>query len=237
MVKRTAATCALALGAALWAGQVTANCRLALVLAMDVSASVGDNDYVLQRDGLANALNLDVIRNAILNGAPGTVALYVFEWSGRYQQDVIVDWTVLDSNGAIDDVIDQVAGHRRIYKEFPTAMGYALGYAAGQFDQGPHCDRKVIDISGDGSNNEGFPPETAYMHFPFDGVTVNGLVIQGREEKVLEYYQRDVVYGPGAFVEYAEGFRDFETAMGRKLFREINGMILGSVEGAQWSPG
>jgi len=236
-VKGRAATLSLVCAATLWASDAVANCRLALVLALDVSASVDADDYVLQRDGLANALNLDVIRNAILNGAPGDVALYIFEWSGRYQQDVITDWTMLTSNADIDGVIDQIEGHKRIYREFPTSLGYALGYAAGKLDKGPLCDRKVIDVSGDGTNNEGFPPSAAYENFPFSGVTVNGLVIQGREEGVLEFYQGQVAYGPGAFVEYAEGFRDFENAMGRKLFREINGMVLGSIEGTQWPPG
>lgn len=227
-------------GAALWAGGALAECRLALVLALDVSASVDGADYRLQRDGLAAALDQDVIRTAILRGAPGHVALYIFEWSGRYQQDVMLDWTVLDSDAAIDRAVAAVAGHKRIYKEFPTAIGYALGYAAGRLADGPRCDRKVIDISGDGANNEGFLPESAYEHFPFAGVTVNGLVVQGREPEVLDFYLRHVPRGPGSFVEYADGFEDFENAMSRKLFREINGMVVGDMRdarGSAWPPG
>ena len=114
----------------LWAGAAAGECRLALLLALDVSASVDSEDYELQRDGLAAALNLPEIRNAILNGAPGDVTLAAFEWSGRYQQTVVVDWTRLTSDAAIDGVIARIAGAKRSYKEFPTALGYALGYAA-----------------------------------------------------------------------------------------------------------
>lgn len=228
-------------GASLWAGGAVADCRLALVLALDVSASVDTQDYELQRDGLAGALNLPVIRNAILTGGSGSVALYVFEWSGRYQQDVVVDWTVLDTDAAIDQAVALVLGHKRIYKEFPTAVGYALGFAAGALHDGPRCDRKVIDISGDGTNNEGFLPGSAYQHFPFEDVSVNGLVIQNKEPDVFAFYQTEVRRGPGSFVEYADGFADFEAAMGRKLFREVNGMVLGQADGAAegliWSPG
>lgn len=234
LVTRLATFCA---GLALWAGSATAECRLALLLALDVSASVDARDYVLQRDGLARALDLPVIRNAILDGGPGAVALSVFEWSGRNQHVMIADWTMLDSAAAIDGMVARIAGHKRSYKDFPTAIGYALGFAAGHLAAGPRCDRQVIDVSGDGTNNEGFMPANAYAHFPFDGVTVNGLVIQGDQDGVVEFYNDHVLYGPDSFLEIAANFDDFEAAMGRKLFREINGMIIGSTQEVTWSPG
>lgn len=221
----------------LWAGAAAGECRLALLLALDVSASVDSEDYELQRDGLAAALNLPEIRNAILNGAPGDVTLAAFEWSGRYQQTVVVDWTRLTSDAAIDGVIARIAGAKRSYKEFPTALGYALGYAAGMLQRAPRCDSQVIDVSGDGTNNEGFQPLSAYMHFPFDEVTVNGLVVMGREPEVVEFYRTEVLRGPGAFLEIARGFEDFGDAMARKLFREVNGLVLGFDAGTAWSPG
>nr|WP_238529739.1 DUF1194 domain-containing protein [Pseudooceanicola batsensis] len=222
---------------ALMAGAAAADCRLALVLALDVSASVDSSDYALQRDGLAQALNHPTIRAAILDGAPGDVVLHVFEWSGRYQQTTVVDWTVLDTPAAMDEIVARIGGWKRSYKEFPTALGYALGHAAGVLETGPRCARQVVDVSGDGINNEGFMPVSAYMHFPFDGVTVNGLVVQGKQAEVVDFYRREVLRGPGAFLETADGFEDFESAMIRKLFREINGMVVGSSGGAAWSPG
>ena len=213
-----------------------AQCRLALLLAIDVSASVDEDEYTLQRDGLARALNAPDIREAILTGAPGSVALSIFEWSGRYQQTVMLDWTLIDSPAALDQVVASVASYRRSWRDYPTAVGYALGYAAGLFRSAPACDRRVIDISGDGLNNEGFRPGAAYANFPLDGVTVNGLVIQGVEPGITEFYQREVLRGPGAFLEIADGFEEFEDAMARKLFREVNGMILGGLEAEHWWP-
>lgn len=230
----------LALAALLTLGFVpaaAAQCRLALLLAMDVSASVDGDEYVLQRDGLAQALNQPEIRRAILEGAPGTVALSVFEWSGRYQQTRMLDWTIIDSADTLDRVIAQIASARRSWKDYPTAMGYALGYGAGALKNAPPCDRQVIDVSGDGVNNEGFPPENAYAHFPLDNVTVNGLVIEGVEPGIADFYRQEVLRGPGAFLEIAADFDGFAAAMARKLLREVNGMILGSNEVAPWQPG
>jgi hypothetical protein len=236
LVTARLAAAALALLAGSAAGAV-AQCRLALLIAMDVSASVDAREYVLQRDGLARALDAPDIRDAILNDPSGHVALAVYEWSGRTQQTVMLDWTVIDGPARLDAVIAGILGARRGWKDFPTAIGYALGYGAGMLAEAPDCDRQVIDISGDGTNNEGFLPASAYRHFPFQGVTVNGLVIEGQEADVLRFYQTEVLRGPGAFLEVAQGFEEFEAAMARKLFREINGLILGSREVEAWQPG
>ncbi|WP_136634653.1 DUF1194 domain-containing protein [Pseudooceanicola onchidii] len=221
----------------LQASAAAAQCRLALVLAMDVSASVDAQEYALQRDGLARALDAPDIREAILTGAPGHVSLAIYEWSGRYQQTVMLDWTTLDSPAALDRVVAHVAGARRSWKDYPTAMGYALGYAARLFETAPPCDRRVIDVSGDGLNNEGFLPDRAYAHFPLDDVTVNGLVIEGADAGLIDFYRAQVLRGPGAFLEVARTFDEFEAAMARKLLREVGGMILGSTGGQAWPPG
>ncbi len=209
------------------ATQVQANCRLALALALDVSSSVDAAEYDLQRKGLAAALNSDDVRHAILNGAPGDVSLAVYEWSGRTQQKLHLDWTRLRSAADIDRAVVTLAGMRRSFDEFPTAIGHGLAYGALLLTRAPQCARMVIDVSGDGRNNHGFGPRSAYRHFPMEGVTVNGLVIQGDQGDVLSYYLTHVQYGPAAFVEVAEGFEDFEAAMTRKLYREISDLILG----------
>ncbi|WP_338050033.1 DUF1194 domain-containing protein [Pseudooceanicola aestuarii] len=207
---------------------------MALALAVDISASVDAAEYRMQRDGLAAALDHDDVRRAILQGAPGHVALIVYEWSGRYQQQVVLPWAVLDSPRSIDIAVARLAASRRSYDQFPTAMGYALGYGAGLLKKGPDCARRVLDISGDGENNEGFHPAAAYRNFPFEGVTVNGLAILGSEAGVEEYYDRNVPHGPGAFVARAAGFADFQSAMTRKLFREINDLMIGIQGAAPW---
>lgn len=224
---RLAAICA----ACLWAGGATAACRLALVLALDVSASVDAVEYDLQRRGLAAALDAPEVRQAILQGAPGDVALSVFEWSGRHRQRTHLDWVLLRTPSDIDRAVAVLAGMERSETEFPTAAGYALGYAATLLQRAPRCERQVIDMSGDGVNNEGFPPGYAYRHFPLAGVTVNGLVILGHDPEVQEFYQSEILHGPGAFLEIAQGFEAFRAAMARKLFREVSDIVIGRAAG------
>lgn len=202
-------------------------CRLALALGLDVSSSVDGVEYDLQRVGLAGALNAEEVRHAILNDGQGYVALAVYEWSGFNQQKLHLDWTRLSSHDDIDHAVRVLAKMERSHDDFPTAIGQALGYAAGLLRRGPDCARRVVDLSGDGVNNYGFGPAEAYAHFPLDGVTVNGLAILSRDTKVLQYYQANVVRGPNAFVLSAASFEDFETAMTRKLYREVNDIIFG----------
>ena len=112
----------------------------------------------------------------------------------------------------------------------PLGVVCARGFTAeGSGASAPDCARRVIDVSGDGINNQGFAPALAYKHFPFQGITVNGLVILGHDATVLRHYRDEVLRGPGAFLELAQGFEDFERAMGRKLFREISDIVLGAL--------
>lgn len=198
-----------------------APCRLALALALDVSSSVDAREYGLQSRGLAAALDRPATRRAILSGGAGVVKLAVYEWSGQRQHALLLDWTVLDSEGAIDRAVAALGRANRSHDDFPTALGYALGYGASLLGRGGPCARRVLDVSGDGENNAGFAPFLAYKHFPFSGVTVNGLAIAVDGDSPAEYYWRNVTRGPGAFVELADGFEDFERAMARKLLREL----------------
>lgn len=227
MSLRASLTWALALIASGFAASAEAACRLALVLAMDVSSSVSQEEYALQQNGLAAALLSEDVSRAILQGSDGYVALSVYEWSGRYQQSVIVDWLILDSRAAIAQAAARIAQSERSYSRFPTAMGFSLGYGAGLFKSAPNCDRRVMDVSGDGINNDGFGPLIAYRHFPFQGVTVNGLVITGSDPDVEWFYESEVLHGPQSFLEIADGFEDFERVMTRKLFREISNLMIG----------
>jgi len=115
---------------------------------------------------------------------------------------------------------EAVARSERSRNDMPTAMGRMLAFASDLFRRGPDCDRRVLDVSGDGIHNDGYPPKSAYKYFPLDGVTVNGLVVLGSEDDVLGFYRREVIHGPGAFVETAGSYADFERAMTRKLVRE-----------------
>ena len=222
----------LAVGAlGLWSGVGAAwaeGCRLALLLALDVSSSVDDEEYLLQKNGLAAALTDPDVSRAILQGE-GSVALAVFEWSGRRQSVVVLDWALLTDEAALDGAVGQILAAPRSNNRFPTAMGYALGFGSGMLGRAPDCARQVIDVSGDGITNDGFRPRQAYSNFPFQDVTVNGLAVTGSDPRVLEYFVGEVAYGPGAFVEVAGGYEDFRRAMTMKLFRELNDMIIGDL--------
>jgi Ca-activated chloride channel family protein len=197
-------------------------CRLALAFALDVSASVDETEYRLQLDGLAAGLRDPAVRAAI-TGPGGGVALAAYEWSGTRQQAMIAPWTLVTTDAALDAFAARVTAHRRGYTEFPTAVGYALGYGAVLLRDAPPCQRRVIDISGDGLSNDGFGPDAAYRAFDFDGVTINGLVIGGEDLELISFYQFAVAHGPGAFVEVARDYTDYPRAMRRKLLREVAG--------------
>jgi hypothetical protein len=222
---------ALALaGLAAPAGAV--ECRLALALALDVSSSVDADEDILQRGGLAAALIAPEVQTAFF-AANLPVALAVYEWSGRYNQEILVDWQVIETRADLLGVAETIGRSKRSHNEFPTAMGYALGFGAGLLARAPDCLFHTVDMAGDGANNEGFAPSAAYAEFPFSGVTVNGLAVNAAEYEaevsLIEYYRREVLHGPGAFLEIAQGFEDYERAMRRKLERELSAQAIGSL--------
>jgi hypothetical protein len=212
--------------------QMAAACRLALVVALDVSSSVDAVEDALQRRGLAAALRSPQVRAAVFAGDP--IAVAVFEWSGRQNQTVIVDWKMLQTPSDLQSLADEIARSTRRHNAFPTAMGYALGYGANLLARAPSCLFHTIDVAGDGQNNEGFGPQLAYREFAFDYVTVNGLVVEtadtNTEVSLRRWYQTEVLHGPGAFVEVAQGYADYEAAMRRKLEREIRPQIVGALQ-------
>jgi len=208
-------------------------CRLALALAIDVSSSVDAAEDRLQRSGVVAALTAPEVTEAFF-AADLPVALAVYEWSGRYNQEMILDWTMIDTPAALLGAAETVAASRRSHNDFPTAMGYALGFGAQLLDRAPPCLRKTLDMAGDGQSNEGFPPASAFREFPFDGVTVNGLVVNAAdfegEVGLIAFYRGEVIHGPGAFLIVADGFDDYERAMRRKLERELTPPSIGALE-------
>ncbi len=207
-------------------------CRLALLLALDVSSSVDAAEDTLQRQGLVAALTAPEVRAAFF-ATDDPVALAVYEWSGRYNQEIVLDWLVVRGPAELLTAAEIVAASRRSHNDFPTAMGYALGFGAGLFDRAPSCLHQTLDMAGDGQNNEGFGPQAAYREFGFDTITVNGLVVNAAdfeaEVGLIAFYQRQVLHGPGAFLEVAQGFEDYERAMRRKLERELAPPVLGAL--------
>ncbi|WP_179214822.1 DUF1194 domain-containing protein [Octadecabacter ascidiaceicola] len=227
---KTSATLGLT---ALW-GQSAEACRLALVLALDVSSSVDAREDALQRDGLARALLAPQVQAAFF-ASPDPVALAIFEWSGRYNQSILQDWVLIETPASLASVSESITITPRSHDDYPTALGYSLVFAGTLLRRAPDCSLHTIDVSGDGLNNEGFEPRKAYNAFPFEDITVNGLVINVPEtsaareepEELLKYYETEVIRGPSAFVVVANGFEDFARAMEVKLIRELGALILG----------
>lgn len=223
-----------ALGLAALAGPVQAEqCRLALLLALDISVSVDATEDALQRQGLAAALVAPEVERAFFS-SPMPVALAVYEWSGRNTQNVILPWQMIETRADLVDVARRIGRSTRSDAGSATAMGHALGYGATLMRQAPPCLFQTIDLSGDGSNNDGYGPQIAYRHFPFENVTVNGLVINAADFEgelfLIPFFENNVLHGPGAFLEIAQGFEDFERAMRRKLERELTSLQIGALE-------
>lgn len=206
-------------------------CRLALVLALDVSGSVDEVEYRQQLDGLAFALDSPNVREAILQGA-ASVHIAAFEWSSRNHQFLVLPWTELTSHAAIDHAAKRIRRYQKQRAGLKTALSTAMMFAAEMLSQKPACWQRTIDVSGDGENNIGPLIEQVYGLETFQGVTVNALVVtkpqsQGSERsadaaaELRRYFERSVIRGPGAFAMVADGYADYARAMERKLLREV----------------
>ncbi|WP_411353649.1 DUF1194 domain-containing protein [Ruegeria conchae] len=225
VIRRITSLGLLVSGGPVWAEQ----CRLALALAMDISTSVDAVEDALQRKGLAAALIAPEVQEAFFR-SPQPVALAVYEWSGSFNQKLLLDWLLIEAPADLLAAAHSIGDSERSANDYPTAMGHALAYGATLMQRAPRCLFQTIDISGDGKNNDGYGPQIAYKHFPFQNTTVNGLVINAGdfegEIDLIPFFQSNVLHGPGAFLEIANGFEDFENAMRRKLERELKGIEL-----------
>ncbi len=213
------------------AAQAT-ECRLALLLALDISSSVDETEDALQRGGMAAALSSAQVEAALFAGDM-PVALAAFEWSGRYNQEIILEWSLIKTRADVRRAAQVIADSRRSYNEFPTAMGEALAFGSAMFSRAPRCLTQTIDMAGDGENNEGAGPVAAYATPAFDNITVNGLVVANAadfqtEERLTQFFTEEVLHGTGAFMIVADGFEDYERAMRIKLERELSVMVIGA---------
>lgn len=217
----------LGLAALLAAGPAEA-CRLALVLALDVSSSVDPSEDRLQREGLARALLAPEVVRAALSGDP--IAVYAFEWSGsRAQAALLPGWVTIAEEADLRAVAGAIAGSVRGRDDLGTALGAALGHAAEAFASGPACRAQTLDISGDGIGNEGAEPRDAYAAHPYEGITVNALVIGGERagSQLIAWFAEEVIRGEGAFWIHAPDFAAYEEAMRIKLLRELQPAFVG----------
>ena len=195
---------------------------LGVVLAVDVSASVTPDSYVLQHDGIARAFEDPRLLQAIA-AAPGGIEVLVLEWSDPDKIKVSVDWTAVTDRRSAGAFAAAVRAAGRSSSGL-TAIGPALAAAAAQFDQLPTpASRRVIDISGDGMADFGPPPAGVRDRLVAAGITINGLAILTEEPWLEDYYRDNVIGGPGAFILAARDFHSFAEAMLRKLVQEVAG--------------
>ena len=193
----------------------------ALVLALDVSSSVDEREYALQRDGIATAFESPALMAAVAGGKNHAIDVLVLEWSDPEIQVVTVDWTRVTDAASANAFAAKVRATKRSSQGL-TAIGNALMAAGAALERLPdEAARRVIDVSGDGMANIGVPSSEARDALLAKGITINGLVMLNDEPWVDGYYGENVVGGPGAFLMQVADYREFAAAIREKLLSEI----------------
>jgi len=242
MCKLAAALLAFILTAAVHLGSTAAHADegqvdVLLVLAADVSRSVDDKEFKLQREGFANAIVDPRVLRAMTIGPHGRIAVVFVEWASEFEQRVVVDWTVVASAGDAEALAARIRGAPRSFWG-RTSISSAIEFSMTLLARSPfQAERKVIDISGDGINNSG-PDVTAARDAAIaaNNVTINALVILSDEPLptnpththppggLKAYFEASVIGGPGAFAVEAQNFESFGHALIAKLIKEIAGL-------------
>ncbi|HEY1933410.1 MAG TPA: DUF1194 domain-containing protein [Acetobacteraceae bacterium] len=199
---------------------------LALVLAVDGSASVTYDEFNLIAGGMATALRDKVVIAGLTGGPAKASYACLLLWSGTGAQDVIVPWTRIASPTDALAFADDVDNMSRNVRAGETAIGEALLRALTLLASVPaNPKRSVVDVIGDGRSNNGIPPGPVRDRMTDAGITINGLCILHEESDLLRSYTEEVIGGPGAFAVTCKDYADFISAMKQKLTRETNAPI------------
>jgi hypothetical protein len=200
---------------------------LALILAVDGSASVTYDEFNLIAAGMATALRDPAVVRGLIGGPAKSSLCALLLWSGAGQQAVLADWTLIASPADAAKFADDVDNMPRAIQPGQTAIGEALLAAITLFTHLPsHPVRQVVDVIGDGRSNDGIAPGPIRDRMAATGITINGLCILHEEPDLLTSYTREVIGGPGAFAVTCATYPDFTAAMREKLTREVNGPIV-----------
>lgn len=195
-------------------------CGLALILAVDVSGSVDEQEYRVQMDGLATALRDGIVVDALIDQ---DAHVSLIQWSGSSRQEQSVAWTRVTRVEDAHRLADAIEAAPRRWRNYSTAIGEALVLAMTAFqslEATTQCSRRVIDVSGDGMSNEGPPPQDMRLALRGAGITVNALAIEGDGDDLTAYFYEHLIEGEGAFVITANGFGEYPAQIRRKLQRE-----------------
>jgi len=205
-----------------------------LILAVDVSYSMDMDELAIQREGYAQAIVSKEFLAALKTGPNGRIAVTYFEWAAVNDQKVIIPWRVIDGPESADAVAAEIM-KTPVRRASRTSISGAIDFAMPLFDANAlHGIRRVIDISGDGPNNNGGPVTVARDAALERGVVINGLPIMAKElsfstmdiENLDWYYEDCVIGGPGSFVVPIKERDKFKEAIRTKLVMEVAGITL-----------
>jgi Protein of unknown function (DUF1194) len=212
-------------------GSENATVDVELILAVDVSYSMDLDELAVQREGYAQAIVSKEFLQALKTGPHGKIAVTYFEWAAAGDQKIIIPWRLIDGPETADAVASEIA-KTPIRRASRTSISGAINFAMPLFDENPyHGLRRVIDISGDGPNNNGAPVTTARDAALAKGITINGLPIMVKEpsystmdiDNLDVYYEDCVIGGAGSFVVSIKDRDKFKEAIRTKLLLEVAG--------------
>jgi hypothetical protein len=199
-----------------------------LVLAVDVSFSMDLDELALQREGYAEAIVSKDFLSALKSGPNGKVAITYFEWSSSFDQKVVIPWRIVDGPETADSVAAEIA-KTPVRRGSRTSISSAISFAMFLFADTPYKGlRRVIDVSGDGPNNNGDPVTDARDAALAQGITINGLPVMIKPiatpadiARLDDYYEDCVIGGPGSFMVAIKERAKFKEAIRTKLILEV----------------
>src|SRR5690349_1504686 len=209
-----------------------ANVDVELVLAVDVSYSMDMDELAIQREGYAQAIVSKEFLQALKSGPNGKIAVTYFEWAASSDQKIIIPWRLIDGPETADAVANEIM-KTPIRRASRTSISGAIYFAMPLFEANPYRGlRRVIDISGDGPNNNGAPVLGARETALAKGITINGLPIMVKEpsystmdiDNLDLYYEDCVIGGPGSFIMTIKDREKFQEAIRTKLVLEVAGL-------------
>ena len=195
---------------------------LALVLAVDCSSSVDAGDYHLQMFGIAKALRNPKVLDAIESGENQRIAFALVQWSTRKSQNIIIKWRQLASQSDLFETAAEIELAERQWQIGGTGLAAAIDFSAALISKlNVETTRRVIDVSGDGEENDEGDLASSRDDALASGISINGLPLLDGSKTIEAYYRYRVIGGPGSFLVPAANSAAFGEAMEQKLLREI----------------
>ncbi|MEO0542506.1 MAG: DUF1194 domain-containing protein [Pseudomonadota bacterium] len=210
--------------------QATEQVDVELVLAVDVSGSMSKRELRIQREGYTAAFRSNQVIDAIEAGLIGAIAVTYVEWAGKDLQRHVIPWMKIENAADAHAFADKLERAPRGNMNYTSISG-AIHVAMSSLDNNRYDGmRKVIDVSGDGLNNQGGLASFARDEAVAKGIVINGLPLMtdpfnfrfgGQEVSLDDYYQSCVIGGPGSFLIPVTSWNGFADAVRRKIIMEV----------------